>query len=469
VAGNRLAFASELRPLLALIPREVDRENLATLLRLRFSPSPDTLFKGVHKLRPGCLLEISLDGDQLVASEKSYMEPVRGAAGAPVSYREAVDHYGRLFEQAVERQLMSDVEVGVLLSGGVDSALVASAAQRHSSRPLKAFTIGFTGAGAAGVDEVDDAIQTADHLGMDHRTVRMAFPDFLGTLRQCLRAVEEPLATTSIVPMYYLARLASQDVKVVLSGQGADELMGGYTRYQGELYRNVVPKWLARSAGTLAQGLGVRSEQLTRGLKALGTDGDVARFLTVYEVFSREDVSRLLGSAWQDQALARVEDAYSMLGCASLRTGIERMMSLDLRFGLSDDLLLYTDKLTMHYSLECRVPMLDHDLVRYVESLPPEYRVTRRARKRIHKDFATRSLTPLIIGRPKKGFLSPTREWFRDGDTLREVLMDRGSHFASYFDLREVEATILQHSQGFNRERHIFLLLCLCFFLEEFA
>ena len=467
LAPDRFAFASEIRPLLDIAPRELDRENLATLLKLRFSPSPDTLFKGIRKLRPGHVLEIDLDNTRLVAREYRYVSPLRGTPVNVPPYPEALKRYGELFEQAVERQLMSDVEVGILLSGGIDSALVAAAAQRRSPRPLKAFTIGFTGAEAGDVDEISDARETAALLGMEHHAGRMGFSDFLATLRECVRVVEEPLATTSIVPMYSLARLASQQVKVVLSGQGADELLGGYTRYQSELYRRFVPRSFARLAGSLAGRLGVRSERLTRGLDSLGGADDVERFLGAYRVFGDQEIAALIGPG-QDHARERIDSLYETLRCASLPTSIERIMSLDLRFGLADDLLLYTDKITMRHSLECRVPILDLELVHFIESLPYQYRVTLRRKKIIHRDYAGGTLTPAIIQRKKKGFLSPTRQWFRDGDALRAVLLNRDSRFASVFDVTAVDSTIQQHGLGFNRERHIFLLLCLYYWCEEF-
>ncbi len=464
---NSLAFASELRPLLDMAPRELDRENLATLLTLRFSPSPDTLFKGIKKLRPGYVLEIRLDGVQLAAREYPYFLPPRRTAEV-LPYREALKCYGELFDQAVERQLMSDVEVGVLLSGGVDSALVAAAAQSRSAKPIKAFTIGFTGTDSTGVDEISDARETAALLGMDHHVGRMGFADFLATLRTCVQIVEEPLATTSIVPMYYLAGLASQQVKVVLSGQGADELLGGYTRYQSELYRRFVPAFVARLAGTMVNTLGVKNERVIRGLEAMGGGDDVARFLGAYRVFDRHQISALIGPV-PDQASQRIGALYESLGCASLPASIERIMSLDLRFGLADDLLLYTDKITMRHSMECRVPILDHDLVRFVESLPWQYRVTMSRKKIIHRDYARGALTPAIIERKKKGFLSPTQHWFQDSDALGAVLLNRNSRFSTVFDLASVAAVIRQHRLGFNRERHIFLLLCLYFWCEEFV
>jgi asparagine synthase (glutamine-hydrolysing) len=364
--------------------------------------------------------------------------------------------------------MMSDVELGVLLSGGVDSALIAASAQRHSQRSLKAFTVGFKDAEASGVDEIDDARRTADILGLEHRTARIGFDDFLETLHECVGIVEEPLATTSIVPMHYLSRLAGSHVKVVLSGQGADEALGGYGRYQGELFRRFVPSRLARCGRRLTAAVGLKSERIIRGLAALAHDVDVERFLEAYAVFSDAEIACLAG-AMPTAANRKVEYLYQLLECGGLPTSVARMMALDLRLGLSDDLLLYTDKITMRHSLECRVPILDLELVAFIESLPADYRVRIGQGKIIHKKFAEQSLPESIVHRKKQGFLSPTRTWFGDGDRLRSILLNRSSKFANYFDLKVVDNVINQHQQGYNRERHIFLLLCLHFWFADFA
>lgn len=465
--GAGLVFGSEIKPLLQQVPKQVDGRRLATLLKLRYSPSPDTLFAGIDRLRPGHFLEIDLTGETLRTSESAYCGAVTQATER-VGLSAAVRGYGDLFTAAVERQLMSDVEVGVLLSGGMDSALVAAVARKALGKPVKAFTVGFTGVEAAGVDEVDDARHTAGQLGLDHHVVRIGSDGFMEALRECVRIVEEPLATTSIVPMRYLAQLAARHVKVVLSGQGADEPLGGYGRYQGALLSRYMPRWLAQAGGGVAGTLRLRSDQLTRGLAALAQPDEIGRLCETYAVFTDEEIAALTGTAVTN-AKARIRYFYDLLGCAALPDEAARMMALDLRLNLADDLLLYTDKITMASSLECRVPILDLDLVRYLESLPVEYRVTLRQRKRVHKLFARNCLPAAIIERPKKGFWSPTARWFRDSPAIHDLLMQPDSRFAGFFDRRAVARTLEQHRRGRNRERHIFLLLCLFFWLEEFG
>jgi asparagine synthase (glutamine-hydrolysing) len=424
------------------------------------------LYRNIQKLRPGHILEIDLSGESLAWREYPYIGAIARSSGHRPRFDSAVEEYGRLLEQAVSRQLMSDVEVGVLLSGGIDSALVAANAQRAVERPLKAFTVGFKEQAGNGVDEIVDARETARRLGLEHYEARMGFDDFLETLRECVGIVEEPLATTSIVPMHYLARLAGSYVKVVMSGQGADEPLGGYKRYQVELYRRLVSPPIARFGTFLAGMLRVKSDVSWRALQALSETDDVSRFIKAHAVFTGPQIMELTGirdSVSHDS----VNYFYRLLGCEALPSTVERMMTLDARLGLADDLLLYTDKITMHHSLECRVPLLDLDLMAFLEQLPYDYRVRLGQTKIVHNAYAKQRLPASIIGRRKRGFLSPTRAWFRNAAVLRSLLLDRSSQFASAFDLAAVDTIIEEHQQGFNRERQIFLLLCLYYWFDS--
>jgi len=287
-------------------------------------------------------------------------------------------------------------------------------------------------------------------------------------IRKCVLTVEEPLATTSVVPMYALAELAATHVKVVLSGQGADESLGGYGRYQGELYQRFFPPFLSKIFLALSHFTGTKNDQIIRGLQAFGVADTVKRFLEIYTVFNNADIVSLTG---QEDSLSeeKLRYFYDLLGCENLKNTAAQMMALDLRLNLPDDLLLYTDKITMRHSLECRVPMLDRDLVEFVTSLPWNYRLRLGRNKIIHKKYAQNVLPDSIINREKKGFRSPTDRWFRKGDTLRNLLLSPSSRFSCYFDVKAVEKVIREHESGFNRERHIFLLLGIHYWMEEYA
>lgn len=462
VQAGRVMFSSELRPIQECVHDTIDLENLAELLRLRYSPSPDTLFRNIRKVRPGHVVEVDLSGDLPVVGEYCFgqrPEPI-----AELSFEKALCRYGDLLDRAVERQLMSDVEIGVLLSGGVDSALIAAIAQRHSSYRLKAFTVGFNGASDA--DEIEDAAETARTIGLDHFVVRMGSTDFFDDVRKCVSFVEEPLATTSLVPMFRLARCAASHVKVVLSGQGADEAMGGYQRYQLELLKRFLPPIGGAMAAGFMSTIGVRNDAVLRGVRALGERDDLCRILDAHTVFSTEEIQCLIGRP-DTRALNRMKYFYDLLGCTERAHPVEAMMSLDLRMALPDDLLLYTDKITMRHSIECRVPLLDCDLVRFIDSLPYRYRLRIGSGKIIHKRFAETVLPANVIKRKKKGFLSPTDTWFGDPGPLKETLLAPESVFASFFDLRAVARVVAEHEKGFDRSRQIFLLLSIYYWFED--
>jgi len=463
---NELVFASEIRPIQQMVHDTVDLDNLSELLRLRYSPSPDTLFKNIRKVRPGHIVSVDLSESGLKIFESPIISSSQSYLKSSITYSDAVDQYGYLLRQAIERQLMSDVEVGILLSGGIDSALVAKFAQENTSRPMKAFTVGFKNQDES--DEIKEAHETASYLGLEHIVTRIGFDDFLESIRGCIGIVEEPLATTSIIPMYYLSKLASQKVKVILSGQGADEPLGGYGRYQGELYRCFFPSILAKIFKPLAKLVGVRNDQILRGLDTFQHMNDIPRFLSAYSVFHDDKIEKLIG-IHDHKSAKRLQYTYDLLECVRRKNSVERMMAVDLRMNLADDLLLYTDKITMHHSLECRVPMLDLELVRFIESLPYHYRVKLRRTKIIHRDFARKVLPESIINRKKKGFQSPTKIWFRRSGPVREILLDHSSRFVNFFDLAEINNVLKEHENGFNRERQIFLLLGLYFWMEEFA
>ena len=460
-----LIFSSEIKPILNVVKETVDRKSLAETLRLRYCPAPDTMFTNIKKVRPGHIVEFDLMHRQLRVRESAFSKLPDGHA-ADIPFCAAREEYGRLFDKAVERQLMSDVEVGVFLSGGVDSALVAAHAQKHAPYRMKAFTVGYRN--PDDTDETADAKATADYLGLEYHEVRIGFPDLLDTLDGCVGIVEEPLATTSIIPMLYLAKLASQHVKVALSGQGADESLGGYGRYQVELYRRFVPPVIATALSAVSARLGIKNDQILRGLEALRHSGEVDRFLSVYSVFTPAEIQALTGEQEQ-RAERRLINAMALFGSTTSAQSVSKMMSLDLRMNLADDLLLYTDKITMYHSLECRVPMLDLDFVKFVESLPVRYRVRIGRGKIIHKALASDVLTKRIARRRKRGFESPTRRWFRDPRVLRDILLDGSSRFAAYFDLRAVNRVIAAHQRGFNRERQLFLLLSIHSWLKRYG
>lgn len=460
--GNKILFSSEIRPINKILNSGLNTESLNLLLSLRYCPSPATLYNDIYKLRPGHYAKIDLREKCLSLAIRPYIDSDRKPLD--LNYHDAVHEYGKLLEQAVERQLMSDVEVGILLSGGVDSALVAGIAEKKLSYKPKAFTVGF--GSKYTVNEIAAAKETADHFGLEHHVARIESSDFFEIFEKCSGIVEEPLATTSFIPMYYLAELASKSVKVVLTGQGADEPLGGYGRYQGEVIRDKYPSVILKLASAAVKLSGTKKERLLRGADSINIKDDVERFVKAYSIFKSDEIKSLTNNENIPSA-EYIKYYYDLLNCKAIPKSAERMMALDKYMDLSDDLLLYTDKITMNFSLECRVPMLDLELVDFLESIPTDFKVKRGQTKIIHKEYAKQFLPASIINRPKFGFQSPTDIWFRENSgRIREMLLSDDNKLLNYLNRNEIEKLLVSHNKGYNKEKQIFLLLGLYYWLK---
>jgi asparagine synthase (glutamine-hydrolysing) len=423
--GGRFAFSSELKALATLVSprRDLNPAALRAFLTLRFVPSPQTLLEGIRRLPPGHLLERDVASGR--ETLRCYVRPAQERFGGTLD--EAVEAYYALLSQAVKRQLLSDVPVGIFLSGGVDSGLVAALAAEHRGA-LPSYTVGFGAEHEA--CELEDAAETASLLGLEHHAVRVSAQDLWEAFEKCVAAVEEPLGTPSILPMWHLAKRAREDVTVVLTGQGSDEPWGGYRRYQGELWRSRIPfPQLLALFEPLARHLPL-PEFIARALGSIPVADRVQRFAQIYAPFGARLRERLTGSRDPGCAAGSIRYWLDWLGDERL-SDTQAMMAIDARLGLADNYLLYGDKISMAHSLEARVPMLDLELVKFIESLPVEYRVSLSGGKIAHKRAAARHLPAAIVRRRKKGFLLPFRTWSRTiwKERVAEILLGRDAPF----------------------------------------
>ena len=461
--NNTFIFSSEIRPIQQVIRSELNFDVLSVLLNLRYIPSPYTLYEHIEKIRPGHYIRINLKNESLKYEIVNYATTVMEYRKIP--FAEALLLYEDYFSRAIKRQLMSDVDVGVFLSGGIDSALVASIACKLSAKKLQAFTVGFDSKFMA--NEIEMAAETARYLNIEHNVVKIDAKNFFDIFEECSRIIEEPLATTSIIPMYYLSKLASQKVKVVLTGQGADEPLGGYKRYQGELLRSKYPNFLFHIASLLIKLSKTKNESFIRAANSLSIGNDIRRFMYIYSIFTPKEVFNLTGKTC-DLSENLISYYYNLLGCDNKKTSVDRMMSIDMRMNLADDLLLYTDKITMNFSLECRVPILDFELTEFMESLPLDYKLSGKDTKIIHREYAKKLLPRDIINRPKMGFQSPTNIWFRDNlNKIEEILLSHVSLISNILNKKAIRQVLEEHRKGFNREKQIFLLLSIHYWLKN--
>ncbi|SFJ46859.1 asparagine synthase (glutamine-hydrolyzing) [Myroides guanonis] len=462
VEHNTLVFSSEIRPIHHLYgDLSLDKGNIAELLKLRYNPAPDTIYKEIKKLKPGHILECDITSSINKIEISSYIKRVN--ISRDYSFNKAVTKYGELFESAVKRQLMSDVEIGSLLSGGIDSALVTYFAQKHLSSKIKTYTVGFEDIGFA--NELSDAQITADFLKTDHRSICISSQNFKSVFEETCKIVEEPIGTTSILPMYYLNEAVSKELKVVLTGQGADEPLGGYTRYQGEMMANKYPAFLFDLMKPIAKLS--KKERWIRASQSLSIANPVSRWENIYALFTDKEIMSLMNIK-DVQSKERIQYFYDLLDCKN-KKGVEGMMAVDMRMNLADDLLMYTDKVSMNFTIETRVPMLDIELIKFLESLPVDYKIQNGQTKRIHKAFAEEILPKEIINRPKKGFLSPTEKWFREdlGDYYVDLLNNNNkSGYFDVFDKNAVLNVFKEHKAGYNREKQIFTLLSLYYLIK---
>ena len=467
LASNGLVFSSEIRAINvvlkhAKLPAEsIDEIALQKFLMFRYTPSPDTLWQNVKRLPPGTIMTFDIGTGAVVSSH--YTRP--SADRFDGSVQDAVDLYQEKLGSAVRRQLLSDVPVGVLLSGGIDSALVAAMA-KDTGVEVPCFTVGFGGGHSE--CEIEDAEHTARTLGLSLSKVEITPEELKSSLPSIVRAIEEPLGTTSVLPMWKLVMRAREEVKVVLTGQGTDEPWGGYYRYQVELLRKVLPFPLLWQVGqTLAKFWHSKPESMERGLRSLSQKEPLGQIIEASCLFDSVERRMLTGSN-DDLGISKSLSGWlDWLAPVDNLSGAERMMRIDSRMNLADDLLLYGDKISMATSLEARVPMLDVELVRFVESLPIEYRVQWRNGKVVHKAMAERYLPSEIVHRPKKGFQVPFGSWSRNEwrGWLEPLLLDGLDGLLSR---NAVEKLWRQHLAGKpDRSRQIFALMMLSLWRHE--
>lgn len=460
---NKVVFASEIRPLKQIEKTNIDRANLSVLLRLRYNPSPDTLFENIKKVSPGNFISIDIATKKL--NIKPFYEPVIKQSN--LSFSDALIKYEVVLEKAVRRQMMSDVEVGVLLSGGVDSAMIAQQMKGQATNAIKAFTVGYHEKHFS--DEIADAKKTASFLGLEHHINKVNYEDYSSIFEKVVNIVEEPCGILSIIPFYFLCKSVSENgIKVVLTGQGADEPWGGYPKYQGELLRKYIPNFIFNTSLIKDFNFIKKNEKLNRAFYSLQENDTVKRFDKIFAIFSEQEIINLTGE-YNNKSIEYVRNVYNFINGNGMEP-ISALMSCDLRLDLSDDLLNYTDKISMHFGLETRVPFLDNELIEFIESLPYNYKVQISKTKILHKKLAEKLLPHEIVHRKKKGFLTPSDLWFKNEGAMnfRELLTATNSIFLDYFDKKYINILFDEHIfKGINREKQIFTLLSIYYWMRN--
>jgi asparagine synthase (glutamine-hydrolysing) len=450
---DRLLFASEIKALLRHpeLPRELGMRGLSNYFTYGHAVAPDTIFAAVRKLLPGHYAVASGSGFKEVCYwDVDFGRKVPEAPDAVLAERLRED-----VERSVRRQMVADVPVGAFLSGGVDSSAIVAFMARAQGQPVRTFSVGFEGGPA--YNELADAARVARHLGTEHHELHLRESDLLGCLETLVYHYDEPFGDAAAFPTYLVARLAREHVTVCLTGEGGDEIFGGYRRYVAERYLaplTALPRWLRRYAlPAIVQAL-PRLRRLKKIAASLGIDDAPRRYGHWLTVFSDDMRAALLSEACTE--LARREDAYAVYdryyrGEWDL---LDRLLYIDLKTWLADAYLEKVDKATMAVSLEARVPLLDHELVEFAAALPARYKIRGLRTKVLFKRALEGLLPRATIEKPKHGFAVPTEPWFRG--RLRgfaaDILFDERTRRRPYFDHAYVGRLFGAHKNG----RHVY-------------
>jgi asparagine synthase (glutamine-hydrolysing) len=477
--GKTLLFASELSACKAHPAFEgtINRQALSLYLRYNNVPSPHSIYRGMHKLAAGCVWQVSVDsqGQAVPDSVRQYAywsldDMIRRGQENPLNDPlEAETLLEQRLRQAVRQQMLADVPVGAFLSGGIDSSLISALMQDEASVPIQTFTLGFH---EAAYNEAEDAQRVANHLGTEHHTLMVTASQARTVIPQLPTLYSEPFADSSQIAVYLLAEMTRQRVTVALSGDGGDELFGGYNRYLRfqrwwpRMQR--IPLGLRQSVG---RGLAMVPARYWHRLGEWMNrfPGQQHRWLSLADqaektaaVWACKDVGdwyQTLVSHWQtpqDVVLGGQESAFPKRHRLHL-SGIEQMMRWDSQHYLPDDILTKVDRATMGVGLETRVPMLDHRVVELAWQLPLSMKTSQGQGKQLLRRILQRYVPNSLINRPKTGFAIPLDAW------LRGPLRDWGEHLLhenrlqqeGFFHAPTIRQAWQEHQLGSRNRQHL--------------
>ena len=445
--NGRLYFGSEIKSLLEApdLPRDLDMDAVDHYLSFLYTPRDGSIFEHVRKLPPGHLLTWR---QGTIAIEQYWEMPATESFRG--SEADAVDQLRTVLTDAVRSHLISDVPLGAFLSGGVDSSLVVGLMTETSGARVKTFSIGFN---EPAFDELEHARRVAQHFGTDHHEL-VVEPDGIRILDQLVSHFDEPFADSSAIPTWYVSEMARRHVTVVLSGDGGDELFGGYDRYLPHprvvAFDRYSPPGARRIAALAASTLphGARGKNF---LRHVGRD-DRGRYLDAIRFFGSDekpalltvDARRRIRGGDAERQLARHFERFSQLPWAS------QMMRFDAETYLPEDVLTKVDRMSMAHSIESRVPLLDNDVVSFASTLPDDLKIKNGRRKHVLKEVAATLVPRDLLDRRKQGFGVPLGVWFRGNlrELFSDTLLSAASLQRGYFRPSFVRQLVDEHVAG---------------------
>jgi asparagine synthase (glutamine-hydrolysing) len=454
--AHGIYFASEIKALLVVpgVKSAVDPAAVWDYLAYRYVPGPQTLFSGIRKMQPGT--RAVWERGKLTES-RYWSPPDRGTGGSANPPADVAGAFLWRLDEAVRLQMVSDVPFGAFLSGGLDSSMIVALMSRHSSA-VNTFSVGF---GEAGYSELAYAGQVARHFGTTHHEITVSDRDLIERLPALVAFRDAPVSEPSDIPIYLLAREASHSVKMVLTGEGSDETLGGYPKHVAERlapYYQRLPGALRGLFAPLARALPYGFHRIKTAVANLNIEDWRERYVRWFGALSAAERDRL--AVLRSPGAAPIETP--PFDADPRNSSLRRMLYFDQTSWLPDNLLERADRMTMAASLEARVPFLDHELAAFVSSLPDRDRVRGRTTKWILRAAARNLLPERILSRPKMGFRVPVGKWFRGPmrDFLASHLQGAASMTRAYYQPRILDGILADHWSGRqNSEKLLWSLL----------
>jgi asparagine synthase (glutamine-hydrolysing) len=455
---GRLAFASELRALRELVghPLDIEPQSVYDFFGFRYIPAPHTFYRGVEKLLPGHYMIVDARGARI--------EPYWDVPPEEETSRTAEDFAEEVIEQlreSIRLRLIADVPLGVFLSGGTDSSAVVAFMAALGARPLRTFSVGFE---EPEYSELPFARRVAQWFSTEHHELVVRPQDMAEELTRLVAFRDEPVAEPTDIALYRMARLASERVKVVLAGEGGDELFAGYPKYAADRLAGVVSALPQEVTRAIVRWLPYRQRRARLALEALSIRDEAERSVTWFASFSREEREALFAPEFLQQVdvahPARIFEGY--LEKVRDRSPLKRMLYADLKIWLPDNLLLRGDQMTMAASIEERLPFLDHELVELAARIPSRM-LTRGFKTKVLLRQALRPyLPPETLRRRKVGFTVPIGPWFRKPlkSLVADLVLAPEARARGYFNQKAVERFVREHFDGVrDRQKQLWALL----------
>lgn len=423
---EQLIFASELKSIIGQSPqlKKISTQGLNLFFALTYIPAPYTIYQDVWKLQPGHFIEIDLT--TLKKKITCYWDINTAPHNGPaIGYDEARQRIDRLLTESVTQRMIADVPLGVFLSGGVDSTIIAAIMARNSTEKIKTFSVGFHN---KKYDESDRARTIARHIGSEHHEYLLDYRDLYSEIDQLVLNYDEPFADSSCLPTYFISKQTVKKVKVALTGDGGDEVFGGYNKYLAIRYRKLYEKYTPRflrnilhaKAATGSKGRSGKSflGKAYKLLTAMDEDAISSHMNIIALGFRENELQRLMAPEWCRDYEAILQPQLQALDKAA--DELKQLRYIDKVVSLEGDMLVKVDRASMLCSLECRAPFLDHRLLELTYQLPDEYLIKGGNKKRILKDTFEHLLPPGFFNAPKSGFEIPVGDWFR-GDMKQQL------------------------------------------------